>query len=49
MGGQLTGDSDDRQMARRGSGDGIEEGGEQGGDSDGDRNKRQMTDDTTGT
>jgi len=53
MGGRLTGDSDNGQMARRRSSSGVEERGEQGRqrgeDSDGDGNKRQMTHDTTGT
>jgi len=31
MGGRLTGNNDDEQMARRGSGNGIEEGRERGG------------------
>ena len=49
VGGWLTGNGDDRQMARQGSGNGIEEGGERGGDGDSDGNKRRMTHDTTGT
>jgi len=44
MGGWLTGDGDDGQMARRGSGDGVEEGGERGGRRR--RRREQEADDT---
>jgi len=47
MGGRLTGDDDDGQMARRGSGDGVEEGRERGGRRQ--RQREQETEDTTGT
>jgi len=52
VGGRLTGDDDDRQMARWGSSGGVEErrerGRRRGRDSDGDGNNRRMTHDTTG-
>jgi len=52
VGGQLTGDDDDGQMARRGGSGVVEErwerGRRQGRDSDSDGNNRQMTHDTTG-
>ena len=52
VGGRLTGDGDDGQMARRRSSGGVEERGERGRrrgeDGDGDGNKRRMTHDTTG-
>jgi len=52
MGGRLTGDGDDGQMARRGGGGGVEERRERkrrrGADGDGDGNNRWMTHDTIG-